>query len=228
MIDKAVYLTVYEFYILLTRGNPHGLVMFEEIQGYIPDREEIAQGVLSLLEKNYLETVDNDAFCLTKDVQTVLDIMDKAKSTFVISGHLSSCPMQCLYFSGGLCLILQMDDFRDGYVRIEVQDSAETVNGLLDYDFMLDMGENQTEDEFESKDTIAMKQFEPDMDIETVLSDEEVMLIVDQYPRYSNCPVRRAVIYSDEERYFLSVCGNGERETEMFRNESFSNLFVGD
>lgn len=231
---------VYEFYVLLLQGNLQGLAMFEEIQGCIPEKEEIAQGVLSLVDKNFLQISDDNAYSLTQEAKTILDILERAKSTFVINGQLSGCPMQCLYFSANLCLTLQMDDFRDGYVRIEVQDKTDAVNGLMDYEFMPDMdrirknaGDSPFFDHMEmdgdkpqGADAIVMKKFEPDMDIENMLSEEEVMLIVDRYPRYADFPAKRAVIYSAEERYLLSVCENGESETEIFCMEAFSNLFV--
>lgn len=236
MVDKAVYLTIYELYFLLIQRDLHGLVIFEEIKDCIPDNQEMAQGVLSLMERGILMASEDGCYHLSEDMETVLDILDEAKSTYVINGYLQSCPMQCFYFSGSLCLVLQMDDFREGFVRVEVLDKTDAVHGLLDYEFMpdlrpvpddMEMMPGEPEEFPEGMPAVCL----PDMEIEDLLSDESVVMVVDQYLKnsiYRNTilPDRRAGVLSVEGTCFLTVSTGREVNAEMFSDESFFNIFV--
>lgn len=225
MVSKAVYLTIYEFYFLLIQQNIQGLILFEEIAEYVPEQHELAEGVLSLIRRGILIPCGDSCYHLSDEMKTVMNILNDARSTYVVNGQLLSCPMQCFYFMNDLCLILQMDDFREEMIRIEVSERQSAVDGLLDYEFMPDAVIFQ----LESEDGLADCDMEQEMisvEIEKLLSDESVMLVVDRYMRNSVEPESRTVVYSREEKYFMTVAARKEVRTEFFKTESLYNIFV--
>lgn len=228
MGGKAIYLTLGELYFLLTQRNLQGLAVFEEIKGYIPEEQEIVQGVLSLTEKGILAISNEGSYHLSETIKTALDILEQAESAFVINGYLLSCPMQCCYFKNGLCLILQMDDFRENSVRIELLDRDDAVTGFLDYEFMPDADIVQCEmSDVSVPDDMDMTAMQMSaMEIEELLSDEAVLLVVERYFRNFTSPVRRAVVFSEQERYYLAVNTGRGLAVELFSQEAFSGLFA--
>lgn len=228
MVGKAIYLTLCELYFLLTQRNLQGLVVFEEIKGYIPEEHEIAQGVLSLVGKGILTVSEEGSYQLSETMKMMLDTLEQAKSTFVINGYLLSCPMQCCYFRNDLCLVLQMDDFRESFVRIELLEREDAVTGFLDYEFMPDLDKVQYEVEdssaFSDMDTIDMQL--PALEIEKLLSDEAVLLVADRYARNSTFPAQRAVVFSEEEKYYMAVGTGRDMTIKTFGQEEFTKFFV--
>lgn len=228
MVGKAIYLTLGELYFLLTQRNLQGLAVFEEIKRYIPEEQEMVQGVLSLTEKGILAISNEGNYYLAEMIKTALDILEQAESTFVINGYLLSCPMQCCYFKNDLCLILQMDDFRENFVRIELLERDDAVIGFLDYEFMpdLDIVQYEMGDASVPEDIDITNMQLLTMEIEELLSDEAVLLVVDRYLRNFTFPFQRAVVFSDQERYYLAVSTGKDMVIELFRQEAFTGLFV--
>lgn len=225
MVNKAVYLTICEFYFLLIQQNIQGLILFEEIAKYVPEQRELAEGALSLMRKGVLIPCGDSCYHLSDEMKTVMNILNDARSTYVVNGQLLSCPMQCFYFMKDLCLILQMDDFREGMIRIEVSERQSAVDGLLDYEFMPDAAIFQLESEEELEDC-GMEQEMISAAIEKLLSDESVMLVVDRYVRNSVEPDSMTVVYSREEKYFMTVAARKEVHTALFKTELLYNLFL--
>lgn len=227
MGNKAIYLTVCEFYFLLIQRELDGLVIFEELTEYETDDRKMAQGFFSLVEKGILTADGEGCYHLSEYMRTVIDILEGAVGTFVIKGYLSSCPVQCLYFSSGLCLTVQMDDFRKDIARIEVQDQKDAVNGLLSYEFMpetdsfgYEAGEEPAPDDMET-----LMQLINRTDTE-LLSDESVLMIADWYLRGSAVPDKRVILSSIEERYFVIITAGGEMRAERFDSGMFASLFM--
>lgn len=226
MANQAFYLTVTEFYILLTQANIQGLILFEEIKEAAQQVQDMAQSVLSLVEKDILTAAEDGRYLLSQYMKTVLDILEGAESTYVINGYLSSCPMQCFYFGGGLCLILQMDDFREGILRIELLDKTEAVEGLLSYEFMLDV-EMFCHDarKWDNSDDVSVMMINSRADMD-LLFDESVMMVIDCYLRNSVVPDQRAIVFSREERYFLAVSTDSQMQAGLFDKALFTNIFL--
>ena len=229
-VNKAIYLSVCEFYVLLMQQNIQGIAVFEEIRNDTPDEQELAQGVISLMEKKLLTASGNNSYQLSEEIETMLDILEKTKSTFVINGYLSSCPMQCCYFYANLCLILQMDDHREDFVRIEILDKSEAINGFLAYEFMPDtdvfLYEIEEEPDMGSKGELSALCL-PESAVEDLLSDESVMMVIDRYARDSTVPDQRAVVCAIKEKDRFVVCTGRELHTEMFCSEAFTRFFCG-
>lgn len=225
--NKAIYLTLAEFYILLAQRKFLGLVIFEEIKKYTPNIQDIAQGMFSLTEKGILIAAEDKCYHMSQYVKTVLDILEEAKSTFVVNGCLSCIPMQCLYFGREKCLLLQMDDFRDGIIRIELTDRPGAINGFLECEFMPDADILRCEsEESDVMDGIELAEEYLNRTNTDLLYDEAVLMIVERYLVNSSVPDKRAIVFSAEGNYFLAVATDEEKHVGMFETEAFFNLFL--
>lgn len=231
-------MTIAEFYLLLMQRDLQGLVIFEKIREYMAGEGEMAQSVLSLAEKGLLRVSEDGSYCLSEGIKGMLDILEKAGGTFVINGYLLSCPTQCFYFHGGRCLILQMDDFREGFVRLEETAWRDAVLGLADYEFMPE----ETEGSGKCLASDMKKDFKAysfKEDAESVLADRSVLLLADWFPKNAEgVDIRVAVMLTEEkmsaeekmsveERAYLVAGSGGKIFVEGYSAEAFLETFSG-
>lgn len=227
MGHQAFFFSICEFYFLLLQSSSQGLTLFEEIKNYMPTDSDIAEGVISLTEKGILTAVDGH-YRLAQEIKDALKILSGAKASYIVHGHLSGCPVQCLYFDKDQVLSLEMDEVRKSVVRLEVMDKCTAVSGLMEYEFM---PEESLMEPDEDTWGFMLGVFENsfwNMEVEELLGNESVLLVIDRFLRGSETHSWRAAVVYRETNVFLCTFSDDDRKTELYsyKRDNFMKLFM--
>ncbi len=131
--SKGYYLSLQEFLIFLYKKQITGLSFPNEIVDVEANDRQLKEAMNELVNFRFLEPDGDNKFLLSKEMERVMTILNKAGETITVSSQSSMMPMIYMYSYEGSVLSVQLDKNRKGWLRIQGFSNEEAIKYILEY-----------------------------------------------------------------------------------------------
>lgn len=189
--NRAIYFSMCELYVLIQSCHISEIFIFKEILEQDPSQEEISKAVIGLTNRGFLQGGGN-CFRMTEELRTIMDTLKYAEKTAQFRGQMMSIPQQILYFYEDRIVSLEMDEMREGYVRIARLSLDSLVEQILEYDFLYqeyDL-ENVLYQEYDLEDFPILKSEQMEQ-----MNEDEILFLLEIFDKTDIEQTGRLIIY---------------------------------
>ena len=140
LTDCILFLETDELSVLMQREGVAGLFCFRELTNSTPESRHFPQIISSLIQKKYLLPF-SDGWKIEDSLKEILIILKNTPFSLIQSSPSGNFPESCIFFLENMVLKMEMDEFRHGGVRLELQQTKaffqdlKDNNGLSEIDF---------------------------------------------------------------------------------------------
>lgn len=223
-MEKAYYLDIAEFCLLVLQKKMEGVTFFSEISSYALDDQSLAQAVVSLVDKGLLSYADAHTYHLEQSLADAMKVLESAESTLVLQGQLHKMPMQCMYRKGEASLSLQMDEVYKNKIRVSVQPFRDAVLSIAANDFMPEQNSVFLDKQEMELEKMGSYFFEP---LQEIVKREEVLLAADYLPRGLGEKKKRICVISDSKADRILCLEEGKCKVLCYTQDGLYKVFAG-
>ena len=118
--NRAFYLSIDEFLIILYKNRITGLIFPKEITDTYADGKRLKNAMNSLIISKRLLPVDDKSFEFSDDVITCVATIKEASETLVMYGRTGIGKERFIYVSADRAAVISVDERHGGWFRIEI------------------------------------------------------------------------------------------------------------
>lgn len=135
MMERAVFLSFHEFWMLMLAAEKSGGVFFKEAVISEMSENEIARTIMAMSSKGMIEA-DGNCIRFSEENATLIRILKNAQGILVEKGYEGRIPVSCIFISNGEALRIQLDEHKSDSMRLQISPIDAICEECVSYPFM--------------------------------------------------------------------------------------------